>query len=83
MDCVIGIAAVVIVGYFVLRRRRRGKIAQTGTGDVAKEWREDRKADNSTYSIHELPEESAVSEVEGNHNVHELRGKNVASELSS
>jgi hypothetical protein len=81
VGCVVGIAAILIIGYIVLRRCPRGKLQKEEVGHVSKQLWEERKTHSGIHNMSELPNSSAPAEMGGVYEAHELPGRKLASEL--
>jgi hypothetical protein len=81
VGCVVGIAAILIIGYIVLRRYRRGRLQKEEVGNVSKQLLEEIKTDSGIYTMSELPNSSGPAGMEGFYEAHESPGRKLASEL--
>jgi hypothetical protein len=81
VGCVVGVATVLIIGYVVLRRYRRGKVPREEVSNTSKQSWDERKIDSGTHDISELPNSSGPAEIGGAYEAHELPGRKLASEL--
>jgi hypothetical protein len=81
VGCVVGLSAVLIIGFVVFRRYRRGKFPKEQLGHVSKQSWEERKTNNDSHNMFELPNSSGPAELGGVYKAHELPARKLASEL--
>jgi hypothetical protein len=78
---VVGVAALLVIGYVVLRRYRRGRLPKEEVGNVSKHSWGEKKTENGTHNMYELPSPAVTAEIGGNLEAHELPGRKLAREL--
>lgn len=83
VGCVVGIAAIVIAGWFAIRRHGRGKNPTEGTVNVSKQLLEKQESDNGKWNVSELPEPPVLVEIGGGYEAHELPNRQKPGELST
>jgi hypothetical protein len=83
VGCVVGVAAIIVAGFVIIRRHRHGKNATKHMSNVTKQLLKKEEPDNMTCIASELPELPALVEIGGGFEAHELPDRQKPSELSA
>ena len=83
MGCAVGVAAIIVAGYVIIKRHRRSRNATKDMSNISKQLLEKEEPDNMACIASELPGHPTPVEIGEGYRAYELPDRQKPSELSA